>query len=351
MAIDVRPGPTQKTRCIAQPKQDVAFTVNGASFTVPRPAHKAAMRNEEAMAPGNNHVYFCTRIPHPFDPKGMPYSTRLLQRVRDGLGPEEQGHLVAPTGFYNEEALPKFGFQPRRRYNDMVGTVGPDEAQTGERRNQNGGRSAVNELRALLAPIARGFKDVAFAFVPPSRLGARDDRARTGTGKARDSVQGGDLQPPAPTLSADDIAVPAAASAQQPGPDPSSRSGRRSSSRGEGRPSLSQPNGGAVAPSYEVPAVFCDNKGNSQMPKFAASSVAKVHYGPADPGEQAEEAEEQIALLNETIFQIAKDAPEVSETRKTLAEIELRRRRKAILQAGAPLPPARLIALLLFCYV
>ena len=301
-AVQIK-GPRRNDRYVVSPGQEVEVKVGKSTYRCSRPGRGGNGRGEEVEAPEDNNVFFLARVPHAYMPEDMRYSQTILQRVRDGFGPEEQGELVCPTSYYQEVDIGKRKhviFHKRQAHDEHVGAVGAEERQTGQRRNQQGIRTAVREVIGFASRIANGFKGAAFRWLPLRRPGAADPRdGRAANTKARAPAAGDDLQPHAPDLQANDVV---------------GKGTRRVDPAGQ----------------YLAPAVFDGN-----VPTFGQNAVAKVQYGPETEEEASAAAMKTIALLNETVNVLAAQAPKFCPARVQLEAAQERVRNKTVLEADS----------------
>jgi hypothetical protein len=252
---------------------DTGSGVARCTLKMPDYAGKSAGRGY--VREGRDHAkYILARLPPALDPKRMPLTQRLLQAVRSGFGTQEQQELIAPSGYYNQNTN-RFGWLPRRPFASFEGAPMANVPVSQDRWNMRGVVSAVAEVVSLTARVAGGFVDSVFQYAPVRVFGSgeNDVGGRNWLGSAAQPTDIGGV--------AEEVE------------GSTRRSSRRSAAVAAAAP---------TCPNYTVPTNF----EAANLPTFAG--VADVKYGPP-PAEAMEVADQQIAILQESILYIASHAP------------------------------------------
>ena len=287
---------------VARLGERFSFSLGSMRGSLLRPIDRGSTFDGESGV--DNKTYQISRFPPSFDAVNMPCSFNILQHVRAGFSPEEQGELIAPTGRHAEPGTlaARFGFTPRLRFSEMLGAVDAAGHVTGKRRDMMAIRGSVMEILATARRVARGGRGLGpFYFAPGRHWGCRawSEKPKTGS-KPRSSAAGNELQPVALDL-------------QDVSDIRGSGSGRRNSKTSEEHVRFE---------------AFPGLVGGTAM-----SPGVQVEYGPMNADDAADDADELAALLQETLRSVERDAPPVANISLARADISEMVRKKAITAA------------------
>ena len=289
---------------VARPGERFSFSLGPMRGNLLRPIDRGSTLDNISSL--DNKTYQISRFPPSFDAVTMPCSFNMLQHVRAGFSPEEQGELIAPTGRHAEPGThaARFGFTPRLRFSEMLGAVDAAGHVTGTRRDMMAIRGSVMEILATARRVARGGRGLGpFYFAPGRHWGRRACSRESCIGansKPRSSAAGNELQPVALDL-------------QDVSDIRGSGSGRRNSKTPEEHVRFE---------------AFPGLVGGTAM-----SPGVQVEYGPMDADDAANDADELAALLQETLRCVERDAPPVANNSLESADISEMVRKKAITAA------------------